>query len=275
VVGLGMIGGGVAVSLARSGRVPAVFDIRPDAADKLSGVPPTLASAAEVARVSDVVMIAVVDADQARTVLAGEDGLLSSAHPGSIVVLLSTVAVPVVRELAGLCAEAGVALLDCGVTPGDKAAQNGLVAIVGGPDDAVAAAMPVLSDFAKQVIHCGPLGSGMATKIARNVVTYGSWRVVREASLLAATYGVDLDRLVEVIEAADPEGRTLLQMLKLQLVGFDGASMESAGVPTLMDKDLAAAQDLAADLGLRVPLVDVVRSEGSDTLSLAMPERPA
>jgi 3-hydroxyisobutyrate dehydrogenase-like beta-hydroxyacid dehydrogenase len=275
VVGLGMIGGGVAVSLARSGRIPAVFDIRSDAADKLAGVPSTLPTAAEVARVSDVVLVAVVDADQARSVLVGEDGLLASARPGMVIVLLSTVAVPVVHELAALCAESGVSLLDCGVTPGDKAAQNGLVAILGGPDDAVAEAMPVLEDFAKVVIHCGPLGSGMATKIARNVVTYGSWRVVREASLLAALHGVELERLVDVIEAADPEGRTLLQMLKLQLAGFDGAAMEAAGVLTLLDKDLAAAQDLASELGLEVPLVDVARREASDTLSLSVPERPS
>jgi 3-hydroxyisobutyrate dehydrogenase-like beta-hydroxyacid dehydrogenase len=270
-----MIGGGVAVSLARSGRTPAVFDIRPDAADKLEGVPPCSPTAGDVARLSDVVMVAVVDADQARSVLAGAGGLLASARPGMIVVLLSTVAVPVVHELAELCAGYDVVLLDCGVTPGDKAAQNGLVAILGGPEDAVAEAMPVLDDFAKVVIHCGPLGSGMATKIARNVVTYGSWRVVREASLLAALQGVDLARLIEVIEESDPEGRTLLQMLKLQLAGFDGAAMEAAGVLTLMDKDLAAAQDLASELGMDVPLVDVARRKATDTLSLSIPKPPS
>ncbi|MGO4760840.1 NAD(P)-binding domain-containing protein, partial [Streptomyces sp. 2MCAF27] len=82
VVGLGMIGGGVAVSLARRGRVPAVCDIRPDAATRLAGVPEVLGSPAEVARDSDVVMVAVVDAEQAREVIGGEKGLLSAAHPG-------------------------------------------------------------------------------------------------------------------------------------------------------------------------------------------------
>jgi 3-hydroxyisobutyrate dehydrogenase-like beta-hydroxyacid dehydrogenase len=268
---LGMIGGGVAVSLARSGRVPAVFDLRSDAADKLVGVPPTSQSAADVANVSDVVLVAVVDADQARLVLVGKNGLLSSAHPGMIVVLLSTVAVPTVYELADLCAAAGVALLDCGVT-GDKASTNGLVAMVGGPEDVVAAAMPVLEDFAKVVVHCGPLGCGMATKIARNVVTYGSWRAVREASLLVARHGVDLSRFVEVIEESDPEGLSLLRILKFQLARFEGAALNAAGILKLMDKDLAAAQGLASELGLEVPLVDVARNGGSDTLS---PEGPS
>jgi 3-hydroxyisobutyrate dehydrogenase-like beta-hydroxyacid dehydrogenase len=59
VIGLGMIGGGVAVSMVRRGRIPVVYDIRPDAADHLAGVPRPLASPAEVARVSDVVLVAV------------------------------------------------------------------------------------------------------------------------------------------------------------------------------------------------------------------------
>jgi 3-hydroxyisobutyrate dehydrogenase len=72
VIGLGMIGGGVALSLARSGRpVAAVHDVRPDAADDLDGVPDQVESPAAVAKECDVVLLAVVSAEQARDVLAG------------------------------------------------------------------------------------------------------------------------------------------------------------------------------------------------------------
>ena len=64
VVGLGTIGGGIAVSLARRGRIPAVHDLRPEAGQGLSGVPAPLRSAADVARTSDVVFVSVVDAAQ-------------------------------------------------------------------------------------------------------------------------------------------------------------------------------------------------------------------
>ncbi|GGL11676.1 NAD(P)-binding domain-containing protein [Nocardia jinanensis] len=268
VVGLGMIGGGVAVSLARSGRIPAVYDIRPDAADALTGVPAPFDSPAQVARESDVVMVAVVDADQARAVIAGPDGVLAGAPPGLIVVLLSTVALPVVRELDQLCAEHGVGFLDCGVTPGDKAAENGMVAILGGDDAVVSTALPVLQAWAKKVVHCGPLGAGMATKIARNVVTYGSWHTVTEAAALAAAAGVDPAKLAEVIESADPQGRTLLQLLHMR--GADGDLPEELGrkIEPLMTKDLAAARDLAAELGVEIPLADVARTYVRETLGL-------
>jgi 3-hydroxyisobutyrate dehydrogenase-like beta-hydroxyacid dehydrogenase len=272
VIGLGMIGGGVAVSLARRGRIPAVYDIRSDAADGLVDVPAPLGSPAEVARASDVVLVAVVDADQARTVLSGEDGVLAGAHPGLVVVLLCTVAVPVVHELAELCAQHDVDLLDCGVTPGDKAADNGLVAIVGGQESTVDTAMPVLADFAKRVVHCGPLGSGMATKIARNVITYGTWRAVHEASTLAEAAGVDPEKLITVIDEADPDGTTLFSWLRMRLAGQEEIRAMVPQVQRLQDKDLAAAQDLAEHLSVSLPLVEVAREQGAETLAFPTKE---
>ncbi len=176
VVGLGMIGGGVAVSLANSGRpASAVYDVRPDAADGLEGVPAPVGSPAAVAEASDVVLVAVNTAEQADEVLAGERGLLSAAKAGMIVVLLSTVTLEAVRTLSALCAEHDVILLDAGVTGGTVAAKNGLVTMVGGPDEAVQRALPTLQAFSKHVVHCGALGAGMATKLARNAVTYAMW----------------------------------------------------------------------------------------------------
>jgi 3-hydroxyisobutyrate dehydrogenase-like beta-hydroxyacid dehydrogenase len=275
VVGLGMIGGGVAVSLARRGRTPVVYDIRPDAADQLEGVPQPLASAAEVARQADVVFVAVVDAEQARQAICGPGGLLEGAHPGLVIALLSTVAVPVVHELAQAAGKVGVDFIDCGVTPGNMAATNGMVAIVGGDDQVVQRALPVLSDFSKQVVYCGPLGAGMATKIARNVVTYGTWRTVFEASLLAERSGVDLNKLAEVIEGSDPEGVTLLTMLRLRgttgpAEGADFTALMDK-VLALMDKDLAAAEDLAEHLEVSVPVINATRATESETLGLTGP----
>jgi 3-hydroxyisobutyrate dehydrogenase-like beta-hydroxyacid dehydrogenase len=269
VIGLGMIGGDAAVTLARSGRIPVVYDIRPDAADTLPGVPAPVESPAQVARDSDVVLVAVVDADQARQVLCADDGVLSAAHPGLIVVLLSTVAVPVVYELAQKCAEKDVALLDCGVT---QAVPHGLVAILGGDAATVADAMPVLSDFANDVVHCGPLGAGMATKIARNIITYGTWRAVHEAATLVESAGVDPRKLITVVEDADPNGTTLFSWLRNRLGGEDEIRTMVPQVLRLMDKDLAAAQELAARSDIPVPLVDAARANGAETLSITEKE---
>lgn len=265
VIGLGMIGGAVAATLARNGRTPAVYDIRPDAADDLPAVSAPATSPAAVARDSDVVLLSVVDADQARQVLCADDGVLSAAHPRLTVVLLCTVGVPVVYELAQKCAEKGVALLDCGVT---QAVPDGLVAMLGGDDATVAAAMPVLSDFAKDVVHCGPLGAGMATKIARNIITYGTWRAVHEAATLVESAGVDPRKLITVVEDADPNGTTLFSWLRNRLGGEEEIRTMVPQVQRLMDKDLGAAQELAARRDIPIPLVDAARANGAETLAI-------
>lgn len=275
IIGLGMIGGGVAVSLERSGRKATVYDVNPVAAQNLPVDLPMAESAAAVARNSDVVILAVVNAEQVRAALRGDDGVLAGANPGSILLVLSTLAVPEVLELARECAESGVTVLDCGVTPGDRASENGMVAMVGGDDHSVRRAMPVLVDFARKVVHCGPLGAGMATKIARNVVTYGTWRVMHEAAGIAQAGGVAPTTLLAVIDEADPGGATMSSLLRGRM--NDSALMDehATQIHTLMDKDLAAAQDLAHGAGLDVPVVDATRAEGAETLHLQQPSAMA
>lgn len=267
VVGLGMIGGGVAVSLEARGRIPVVHDIRSEAAEEL-GLPLSVRTPAEVAEVSDVVLIAVVDAAQVRQVLRGTDGVLAGARAGLVVVLLSTLSVSEVLDIAEECRTLGVDVLDCGVTPGDQAAHNGMVAMVGGADHIVHRAMPVLEDFAKRVVHCGPLGAGMATKLARNVITYGNWRVAHEAAELARGAGVDPQTLMEVVEEADPQGAMLFNWLRHRTTAPEIVEQAGPRVLNLMTKDLDAARELADEVGADVPVVQATRELAADTLGV-------
>jgi 3-hydroxyisobutyrate dehydrogenase-like beta-hydroxyacid dehydrogenase len=112
----------------------------------------------------------------------------------------------------------------------------------------------------------------MATKIARNVITYGTWRAVHEASTLAEAAGVDPAKLITVIEEADPEGATLFSWQRNRLAGKPEMRAIVPQVERLLDKDLAAAQELAAHVGVPVPLVDVTRANGKDTLDIPVKE---
>src|SRR3984957_7807261 len=195
VIGLGAIGGGVAVCLARSGHLRAVYDIRKDASEKLTGVPAVAASPAAVARQCEVVLIAVLDAKQARDVLTGPEGILSQAQPGLNVVLLSTVSLEDLEEIRALTDAAGVGLVDSGVTGGINAARNGLVCLVGADDQTFLQVKPVLEGFAKAVVHMGGPGAGMAAKIARNVIVYGTLRAGYGGVLLAKAARLTLQRM--------------------------------------------------------------------------------
>jgi 3-hydroxyisobutyrate dehydrogenase-like beta-hydroxyacid dehydrogenase len=269
VVGLGTIGRGIATSLARRGRIPAVYDLRPEAATGIPGSPRLLNSAAEVAAASDVVFIAVVDADQVTEVVVGPDGLLSGAHPGVVFVVTATIAVGVIKDLAKRCEPGGAAVLDCGVTGGSRAADNGLNALVGGPTEVVTRIKPAIEDFAARVVHCGPLGAGMATKLASQIVTAARWRGVHEAVELAMACGVDPAMLVDIIDESDPEGTATTGFMRLRIAGktVDAFSRPVRHYFRNVDKDTEAAQQLAAEKGVALPLVDLTRAQAADTFS--------
>ncbi|MDV8070654.1 NAD(P)-binding domain-containing protein [Rhodococcus sp. IEGM 1366] len=272
VIGLGAIGAGVAVSLARRGRIPTVFDIRPDASVGLKDVPAQVNTPGAVAQVSDVVLVAVVTAEQVREVLIGRDGVLAVGRPGLVVVVLSTVSLPSVRELAALCAERDVVLIDAAVSGGARAADNGLVVMVGGPDAVIARVAPVLEDFGKAVVHCGDVGAGMVTKLARNALTYSSWAAVREAASIAAAGGVPLDRLLQVFDEGSDGGTDPLTMLRMRVEGRSLSDDVVASIDALAQKDLGAAQQFAGEAGIETPIVDVTRPRMAAVLMGELPE---
>lgn len=258
VIGLGMIGSAVATSLARHDVPLAVFDVRDGVADELAGVPPSSASPRDVAEDSDVVIIAVVTAEQAEEVLVGPDGLLSADRPGLVVVLVSTVSLDAVHHLSQLCTERGVVLLDAGVTSGGgEAARDGLVVMIGGPADAIARARPVIDGLARSVIHCGAVGSGMTAKLARNAAQYGRWAVMAEATALAAAGGVSPEVFLRVMEGgADGRDESLLR-LRAHRDGVRLTDEQAEAFEALARKDLSAAQDLAEQLGVEVALTNL------------------
>ncbi|MDB5702750.1 MAG: oxidoreductase [Sphingomonadales bacterium] len=258
VIGLGVIGSGVAICLARSGHLAAVYDVRPESAVDLPGVPDVVASPAELAKVADVVLIAVVNAQQTIDVLSGPDGVLSQARPGLNVVLLATVSLDDLREIRALTDAAGVGLVDSGVTGGPKGRENGLICLIGGDEDVVAAVIPVLEGFARSVARMGGPGAGMAAKIARNVVVYGCLRAGYEAAVLCRGAGVNVHDLAKVIaESADSVGGPMMLMDRPDPLIDEKEGALREYTRGLMIKDLQAAASLGASLGVSLPLVEL------------------
>lgn len=261
VIGLGVIGSGVSLCLARAGLLGAVYDVRREAAEGLEGVPAVTASAAELARHCDVVLIAVVSAQQTIDVLSGPDGVLAAARPGLDVVLLATVSIQELDKIRALVESAGVGFVDCGVTGGQAARKNGLVCLVGADPAILARVKPLLDGFAKSVAHMGGPGAGMAAKIARNVVVFGCLRAGYEGAALARAAGVDVQQLTRVIEdSSDGVGGPMM------LMGRPGDPMTDPEehklreyVLHLMNKDLDAALDLGKSVNVALPLIELTR----------------
>ena len=275
VVGLGAIGRGVAAALLRGGYQVVGHDVRGESA-ATAGVR-VAATPVEVAEVAELVLVAVYDDAQVRDVLAGADGLLGAGTPPRAVAILSTVTLPTVRWAVERAAAVKVAVLDCGVSGGSMLCTEGrIVAMVGGDDEVVAWARPALETFGVPTVHTGPVGTGMAAKIARNTITYGGWFVALEAARLAAAGGVAVETLVEICAAADgssggPTG-ILQRGIRAGTPRDDADRQAREALAGYVRKDLGATIALAAELGVDAAGASLVSRAFPDLVGVDDPE---
>jgi 3-hydroxyisobutyrate dehydrogenase-like beta-hydroxyacid dehydrogenase len=276
VIGLGDIGRGVADAVVRAGLNLVVCDLRAEATAHFADHAHVAATPAQLGSRADVVVVAVVNDDQVLAVLDGDDGVLAGAVPGSVVVILSTVAPGTVVTAAGLASRRDVDVVDCGVSGGPQASADGtLVAMVGGDVAVVERVRPVLDSFTSLVVHMGPLGAGLKAKLARNLVQYGSWLAAFEAQVLAEAAGIELAKLAEVIRESDKliggASRLMFRDTAAPLPADAHpliVSAMSAGA-TLAHKDLRAAIELGRTLDVDLPLAHMTEDRCDAVFGLA------
>ena len=261
VIGLGDIGSGVASGLVRAGVDLVVCDIRPESTAPFAERARVASDPAELGRLVDVMVVAVVTDDQVLTVLDGATGALAGARPGSTVLIVSTVAPSTVARVADLAGARGVSVADCGVSGGpSSAAEGALISMIGGDDEVVERIRPVLDAFSSLVVRMGPLGAGLQAKLARNLIQYASWLAAYEAQVLAEAAGIELAKLAQVVKASDARiGGASTLMFRQTVAPFtpeDDAGLVKAMATAagLAHKDLRGALELADTLGIELPL---------------------
>jgi 3-hydroxyisobutyrate dehydrogenase-like beta-hydroxyacid dehydrogenase len=201
-VGLGIMGSLQAANLARAGYELTVYNrTRATAEDWVAEHGGTVAdSPAAVGAASDVVISMVVDGDQVREALLGEDGVVQGAAAGVLCVDMSTIAPEQTRAIGAELAEHGLSMLDAPVTGSSPKAQDGTLTIMAGGDGAdYARAEPLLRVMGELVLHVGALGQGEMIKLINNSVAAANAATVGEALIVGQRTGVDLDALVQVM----------------------------------------------------------------------------
>jgi 3-hydroxyisobutyrate dehydrogenase-like beta-hydroxyacid dehydrogenase len=202
--GLGIMGSRMAANLARAGHDLTVFNrTRATAEAWAAEHGATVATTpAEAAARASVVVTMVVDGDDVREVLLGPDGVAQGAAEGTLCIDMSTIAPSQTRAIGAELAERGLRLVDAPVTGSSPKAQDGTLTImVGGSEEDVRRAWPVLEVLGELIVHVGELGQGEMLKLINNAVGAANATIVGEALLVAQRTGVDLDALVAVMGA--------------------------------------------------------------------------
>lgn len=197
-IGTGVMGSSMCGHLLRSGYPVTVTTRTRQRAEGLLADGATWAgTAAEVAAVSDVVFSMVGFPEDVREVLLGDDGVLSGARRGAVIVDMTTSEPTLAVELAVTASARGVHVLDAPVSGGDVGARNASLSImVGGPVEVFEAVRPCFEVMGTTVVRQGDHGTGQHTKMVNQILVASTMVAVSEALVYAYRVGLDVERVL-------------------------------------------------------------------------------
>ena len=233
-----------------------MFDLLPEAVGKLEQKGAVAGSSpADVAARSDITITMVPDSQHVEAAIAGPEGILEAAAPGSVVIDMSTISPMAGQKLAASLKQRDVDMLDAPVTGGETGAINaGLSILVGGDADVFERCLPALQVLGSSVTHMGPGGSGHTAKLANQVLGIGCTIGICEGLVLASKAGLDLNKFL----SAAMNGASTSWHLEYLGPRILAGDFSPGFMVRHMQKDLRLAQEVGAEVASPLPMVALV-----------------
>jgi 3-hydroxyisobutyrate dehydrogenase len=256
-LGLGAMGSRMATNLLKAGHELTVWNLRPEAANKLAGAGAKAAATPKEAAKGNDFIIAMVSNDEAsrHVWLDASNGALLGTKPGAIAIESSTLTPAWVNELGGAMSKAGVHLLDAmvsGSTPQAESAQ--LVFLVGGDAESLKRAEPILKALGSSIQHAGPTGCGALAKLTTNTLMGVGLTTLAEMIGMLKRQGVDPKPVLDAVSATAMWNPHLTRDAESMLSG----NFETHFPIKLLEKDLGYTVKTAGG-DAAVPTVSAVR----------------
>jgi 3-hydroxyisobutyrate dehydrogenase len=256
-LGLGVMGYPMAGHLVKAGHEVTVFNRTTAKAEAWAkeyggafGVTPK-----EAVKGADFVMCCVGNDDDLRQVCVGENGAFEGMAADTIFVDHTTVSAKVTAELYDAGKAQGIAFVDAPVSGGQAGAENGVLSIMCGGDDAsYAAAEPVMQAYGRSIKRLGESGAGQLTKMVNQICIAGLVQGLSEGLHFAEKAGLDGRAVVEVI-AGGAAGSWQMQNRYETMIDDEfghGFAVD------WMRKDLAICLSTADEVGASLPVTALV-----------------
>ncbi|HUC46644.1 MAG TPA: NAD(P)-dependent oxidoreductase [Hyphomicrobiaceae bacterium] len=160
----------------------------------------TAPTPAEAAKDQDFVFCCVGNDSDVRDVTLGPKGAFQAVRKGAVFIDNTTASANIARELFKAAKDRGFDFLDAPVSGGQAGAQNGVLTVMVGGDQApFAKAKPVLDNYARMVTLIGPSGSGQLTKMVNQAIVAVTVQGVSEGLAFAQKAGLDIPKVMETI----------------------------------------------------------------------------
>ncbi|MFC3285859.1 NAD(P)-dependent oxidoreductase [Litchfieldella rifensis] len=260
MVGVGLMGHGIALSLLRAGHDLCFLDHPGNQpVDDLLGTGAVRKlTAREVAEASEVVILCVTGTPQVESVLFDAGGVLDGLRPGTVIVDCSTAIPRSTEATAERVAAVGGRFMDAAMTRTPKEAAEGrLNLIVGASDELFRDVRPLLESFSEHITHGGPVGSGHKLKLLHNYVSLGFTAVLSEATAAARKAGIADDVFLEVLGNGGGGG-VVLERLRPFIVAEDPSGFRFSLANTL--KDVGYYNAMATDVGASHHVAEIIEA---------------
>jgi len=209
----------------------------------------------EAAGGADIVFCCVGNDDDLRSVTLGADGALAGMKPGAILVDHTTASANVARELYAAAKALGIAFVDAPVSGGQAGAENGLLTVMcGGDQAAFDAVKPVAMAFSRAFTLMGAPGAGQLTKMVNQICIAGLVQGLSEAIAFGQRAGLDMNLVLEVIGKGAAQSWQMDNRGKTMVAG----EFNFGFAVDWMRKDLGLVLDEAKRNGARLPVTALV-----------------
>ena len=213
------------------------------------------ATPAEAAQGADFVMTCVGNDDDLRAVCAGPEGAFAGMKPGAILVDHTTVSAKVTAELYAIAKEAGFGFVDAPISGGQAGAENGVLSVMCGGDQAhYDAAEPVIAAYAKICRRLGESGAGQMCKMCNQIAIAGLVQGLSESLHFAQKAGLDGAAVVEVISQGAAGSWQMVNRYQTMLAD----EFEHGFAVNWMRKDLGICLDTSDEIGASLPVTALV-----------------
>jgi 3-hydroxyisobutyrate dehydrogenase len=273
-IGLGNMGGPMALNLIKAGHTLVVHDVRRNMAEPhLAGGAKWADTPADAAKDADLVLTSLPGPKEVEAVaLGGENGIIHGMSQGAaesarrgqrydaVYADLSTNSPTLIRRLHATFAEKGIAMLDAPVSGGVPGARNATLAVmVGGDEQIYNRIKPALDGIGDKVSYVGAIGAGAVAKLVHNMIAICSMQILAEAFTMGVKAGVPAEALYTAVQnGAYGQGMLLRALPKVIFKGnFDRVSFALK----LARKDLGLATELAREHNVGMPIANIVEQD--------------
>ena len=204
----------------------------------------------------DAVVTMLPDSPDSEQVILGDDGVLSGAREGAVIIDMSSIAPTVSQKIASACEEKGVDALDAPVSGGEPGAIAGQLAImVGGKKDVFERSESIFKAVGTSYVLCGGYGAGNTTKLANQIIVAANIEAVGEALVLARKAGLDPATVFQAIRGGLAGSNVLNAKGPMMIDG----NFEPGFRIRLHQKDLANALLTGKEIGVPLPVTALVQ----------------